>query len=165
MNLKKKKWFSQIVLIPFWSSNNFLFPLILISMNEFFINSEIMKSVTLSHAKINGLWWGPNLGDFMIDWSIVWLDYHTSCSLTCMRLFLNCALTRSLDSALIVWCQGMPRSHFDRFFIECFDSHMCMINLSIHWFSYRLPCQLHFISRDSTLGTYRDAMAFTVPSW
>ena len=32
-----------------------------------FHNSEIMESMTLNHAKINGLWWGPNMGDFMSD--------------------------------------------------------------------------------------------------
>ena len=32
-----------------------------------FHNFEIMESVTLGRAKINGLWWGPNMGDFMID--------------------------------------------------------------------------------------------------
>ena len=49
-----------------------------------------------------------------IDWSdwLTWLSYmiYLSCSLTCMLLFLNCALTLSLDSAW--WLIAEVRTHF-----------------------------------------------------
>ena len=60
---------------------------------------------------------GPNMGDFMID-----LSY----SLTCMRLFLNCALT----PLLTVHGGSLPMyvSIFPLIVVyACPDSHMCMI--------------------------------------
>ena len=81
--------------------------------------------------------------DWLIQWSYI-IDLF--CSMTYTRLFLNCALTlfllRRIDRLMPRYAPLLLRS----FFIECFDSHICMIDLSIHWFSYWLPHQLHFIS-------------------
>ena len=58
------------------------------------------------------------LHKWFYDWVIDWFDYHTwsihSALWHAWDYSFNCVLTLFLDSALINWCQGMPRSHFDR---------------------------------------------------
>ena len=131
-------------------------PLDVNKRERIFRNSRKMESVTLSHAKINGLWWGPHICDWSIDWLTDWLDYHAwlilLCSVTCTKLFLNCALTSLFDSLLWLVAQVRIYSH------SCFSIYMFWFSYvhdssGIHWFPHQLSCQLHFISRDSILRT------------
>ena len=46
------------------------------------------------------------------------------------------------------WRTRYVSTHILFILYTCFDSNMCMIASSIHWFSHWLSCQLHFISRD-----------------
>ena len=46
-------------------------------------------------------------------------------------MFINCALTPFLDSALWLVAKVHTNSHSGYFYV-CFDSHICMIVLGIH---------------------------------
>ena len=82
----------------------------------------------INSCKNERLWWGPNICDFlMIDWLISWFNCHAwsilFCSMTCSKLFLNCALTSLLDSALWFVTQVRIYSHSG-------------ISICMFWFSY-----------------------------
>ena len=93
----------------------------------YFHNSKWWKLWNWFTKKINELWWGPHICDWSIDWLIdlIWLWYmiDLSCSLTCMLLFFNCALTLSLDS--VWWLVAQVHTYFP------FGCCLCM-----SWFLY-----------------------------
>ena len=126
----KNPIFSQIALIPSWSSNNLLLLLILISMNEFSVipNNGIYG---INSCKINGFWWGPHICNWSLDWLIDRFDYDTWLIYPALwparyKLFLNCALT------LLLIAHGGSLPGYVPIFplivvYACPDSHMCMI--------------------------------------
>ena len=57
----------------------------------------------------------------------------------------------------------MPRSHFDHSLLSVLIFTRAIM-LIIHLLPYQSPRQLHFISRDPTLGIERGVMVFVVPS-
>ena len=150
LNFKNLIFFG-IVLIPLWLSNNLLLLLTLISRNKFFVipNNGIygINSCNINRALVGAQ------HTWFYDWLICLLcAIYLSCSPTCMLLFLNCALT----SLLIAHGGSLPRyvPIFPLIVVyACLDSYVCMIIQDIHWLTHQLSCQLHFISRDPTLGT------------
>ena len=115
-----------------------------------FRNSE-QWSYRIDSGKMKRVWWGPDIWDLIDliiihDWFILLYDMHEI-------ILLIVHWPHFYDSALLVRGPGTHPLPFWSFFMHVFDSHMCMIDLSIHWFSYWLPRRLHFISRDPTLGT------------
>ena len=117
----------------------------------FFHNSRIMESVTLIHAKYTGFGGGPTwVTLWLIDWLLALIiirDWFT-------LLFDILAIIPKLCT--IAHGGSLPRYVliFPLIVVyACLDSYVCMIIQDIHWFTRKLPRQLHFISRDPTLGT------------
>ena len=71
----------------------------------------------------------------------------------CSKLFLNCALTSLFDKLIVARCLGTYLFPFWYFYMHFLTPVCACFALSIHWFIHSLPCQLHLISRDPTLGT------------
>ena len=108
----------------------------------------------IDSCKVNGLWWGPNIWDSMIDGLFGWFGCHTwfILPMICMWPSFNCALISLLDSALKIVAQVRicPYSGI--------AIRMFWYSYVHDWFEYllissSLPRRLHFISRDPTLGT------------
>ena len=85
---------------------------------------------------------------FMIDLLIDWLNYHAwlilFCSMTCSKLFFNCALTSFFDKLIVARRPGNIFILILVFLYACFDSHMCMIVPGIHWFSSSIVMSTSF---------------------
>ena len=114
--------------------------------------------IGIKSCKINGLWWGPYISDFlMINWLIDLIAMHDW-----FILFLNMRIsicTYPLFTDPASWyriCHWRSRYALILILIilyACSYFHMCKFDLSIRWFPHWSPRQLQSISRDPTLGT------------
>ena len=77
-----------------------------------------MEFLELIHAKINGLWWGPNMGDDSsknkVEWSVMCaIDDFVYGLVACEScfMFIYCTLTSFLDSVWWLVAKVRTRSH------------------------------------------------------
>ena len=114
-----------------------------INLNSVISSNEIYE---INSCKNKRVLVGAYIFYFMIDLLIDWFDYCTwliHSALTCIILFFNCVLTLFLDSALIVWYQGMPRSHSGR----SLSSVLILTHAWSPWafIDFHINCHISFI--------------------
>ena len=128
----------------------FLFLLILNKREGNSHNFKIMEFVGLIHAKSIGLWWGPNICDFMIDWLIDLIVIHD----WLIPLYdMHAIILYLFTNFCFPWSK--PTHQSSTLFVSLVHSIILLWLLFI-----RYPCLinqwsylLHLISRDSFLGT------------